>query len=454
MYQQHVDPFAPMLVTLSIITVAAGLGRLLANKLGQAPVLGELLIGVALGQFLLAMNHPEGLLIIHFDKVSELLNYAATNGSSLATVASEIFSEYEFSTGIPQKLISILSSNEGMAYQKVVQGIWIFSNLGLILLLFMVGLENTLSEMAAVGARATVVAIVGIVVPFLLGLLAGKVFLPDYNFSSHLFLAATLCATSVGITARVFKDMGRSASAEARIILGAAVIDDILGLIILSLVVGLATTGILDITNVFKISVQAAVYIFITIAFGVYLLPKVITILAPFFRPKPKVLFPLAMCFLFSWLATKFGLAAIVGAFASGLILADYHFTSSSDEDNLDDLIAPLELLFAPIFFVLMGMQVNVDVLLSPQNVLLASALIVVAVVGKLISGIVAGSGLNRLVVGIGMIPRGEVGLIFASLGKTIGVVDDKVFSAIVCMVIVTTLITPPLLKGVIPKER
>jgi len=101
-----------------------------------------------------------------------------------------------------------------------------------------------------------------------------------------------------------------------------------------------------------------------------------------------------------------------------------------------------------------MGMQVNVDVLLSPQNVLLASALIVVAVVGKLISGIVAGSGLNRLVVGIGMIPRGEVGLIFASLGKTIGVVDDKVFSAIVCMVIVTTLITPPLLKGVIPKER
>jgi Kef-type K+ transport system membrane component KefB len=260
----------------------------------------------------------------------------------------------------------------------------------------------------------------------------------------HLFLGATLSATSVGITARVFKDMNKLQTREARVILGAAVIDDILGLIILAVVVGIVATGEIQLTEVARILFLSVLFFTTLIVLGDRIVRRAVRLFSRWERRNLKLLFPLTLAFLGAWLANLIGLAAIVGAFAAGLILSERHFEPHTDSRSTAmELIAPLETLFAPIFFALMGMQVNLASFLQPGTLGLALAFIVAAIVGKLVAGLPAGRGTDRLSVGIGMIPRGEVALIFASIGKAIGVVSDGVFSAVVMMVIVTTLITP-----------
>lgn len=260
----------------------------------------------------------------------------------------------------------------------------------------------------------------------------------------HLFLGATLSATSVGITARVFKDLGKLQTSEARVILGAAVIDDILGLVILAVVVGIVATGRVHLSEVARILVLSALFLGGMVLLGKRLMHYPVAWFSRADRKHLKLLFPLTLAFLAAWAASMIGLAAIVGAFAAGLILSEEHFMEYTlTRTTTTELIAPLEALFAPIFFVLMGMQVNLNSFLEPGTPGLALAFVAAAVVGKLVAGFPAGKGIDRLSVGIGMIPRGEVGLIFASIGKGLGVVTDAVFSAVVIMVIVTTLITP-----------
>ncbi|MDH3735190.1 MAG: cation:proton antiporter, partial [Gemmatimonadota bacterium] len=164
-------------------------------------------------------------------------------------------------------------------------------------------------------------------------------------------------------------------------------------------------------------------------------------------RQQGKLLFPLALAFFLAWLANSVQLAAIVGAFAAGLIVSDDYFAEEPNGWRIEDLVHPLETIFAPVFFVLMGMQVNLASFSEPSTLLMAGAFTAVAIVGKLVAGAPAGRGVDRLTVGLGMIPRGEVGLIFASIGKGLGVVSDAVFSAIVIMVIVTTFVTPLALR-------
>ena len=453
----HVDPFSFIMLEFGLLIAFAMVGRWIAGRLNQAPVLGELVTGVVVGNLGYWLGLPLFILLMNLGSAGNLFEQVWGTGQSMVEAAPRVFSEAEMAVGgAGRELLGVLSGSEGGRLVLMGTALWIFSSLGVILLLFMVGLESSVTEMLQVGPRALRVATVGIIGPFVLGLLASTWLLPDVGMPTHLFLAATLSATSVGITARVFKDLGKLQTGEAKIILGAAVIDDVLGLIILAIVVGIVATGQFDLSSIMRISALSLLFLGAVIFFGEQLVRRLVSGLRHLDRPHGKLLFPLVVAFLMSWLANMIGLAAIVGAFAAGLILSDEHFGDESNPSSrsMQELIGPLEAIFAPIFFLMMGMQVNLKSFLDTSTLTLAFVLTVAAVAGKIIAGTVAGAKTDRLSIGLGMIPRGEVGLIFASIGKGLGVVTDHVFSALVVMVIVTTLITPPALRWSLFRER
>lgn len=400
----HSDPVAAVVLSLAIILVAAKLGGDLATRLDQPSVLGELVVGVVLGN----------LTLVGFSGLDHI-----TDDASIDMLA----------------------------------------RLGVLILLFEVGLESTVAQMLKVGLSSFVVATLGVVAPFALGWGVGAWLLPQSSIYAHAFLGATLCATSVGITARVLKDLGRSQSNEARVILGAAVIDDVLGLVILSVVTGAVVAAdqgaSLSYPDVGWTLGKATIFLVGSLALGVYLSPKLFS-LASRLRTRGVLLaMGLAFCFLLSWLANAIGLAPIVGAFAAGLILEDLHYRDFVDrgEHSLEELIHPISSFLVPVFFVLMGMRTDLLSFAQPGVLGLAAALTLAAIVGKQACSLgVIGTGVDRLSIGIGMIPRGEVGLIFANVGVALvvggeRVVDEATFAAAVVMVIVTTMVTPPALR-------
>lgn len=400
---EHADPVASVVLYLAIILTAAKLGGDVAVRLGQPAVLGELIAGVVLG------------------------NLGALGLGVLDPIKNDA-------------------------------SIDMLSRLGVLLLLFEVGLESTVGQMMKVGVTSFVVATLGVVAPFVLGWLFGMWLLPNASTYVHVFLGATLTATSVGITARVLQDLNASQSAEARIILGAAVIDDVLGLVILAVVTGVISAadrgGSMNYADIGIIFAKAAAFLIGSLVIGVKLSPRLFNIASRLQGRGVLLAAGLAVCFVFSWLASVIGLAPIVGAFAAGLVLEDLHFQNftTRGESTLEHLIKPISAFLVPVFFVLMGMRTDLRAFAQPGVPLLALALTVAAIAGKQACSLGAGKGADRLTIGIGMIPRGEVGLIFANIGQslTIGgrpVVDGAVFSAVVAMVIVTTMITPPALK-------
>lgn len=407
----HSDPAAPVVLALAVILVAAKFGGDLAMRVGQPAVLGELLVGVLLG-----------------------------NASLLGLTIFEPIATNTF--------------------------IDMFSRVGVIILLFEVGLESTVSQMMKVGLSALLVACVGVVVPFVLGYGVTRWLLPEHSTYVALFIGATLTATSVGITARVLKDLEKSQTPEARIVLGAAVIDDVLGLVILAVVTGViaaADRGTeLALSEVALTLGKALGFLFGSLILGVWLSPRLFSLASKLRARMVLLAFGLGFCFALAWLADFIGLAPIVGAFAAGLILEDVHFKDFKDKDphTLEELVHPISYFLVPVFFVLMGMRTDLASFLAPGVLWLAGALCVVAVAGKLVSGVGAlGKGIDRLSIGVGMVPRGEVGLIFASIGSQLvvkgeRVVDAKIFSAVVVMVIVTTMVTPPILKWSLNRKR
>jgi Kef-type K+ transport system membrane component KefB len=268
----------------------------------------------------------------------------------------------------------------------------------------------------------------------------------------HMFVGAVLCATSVGITARVFKDLGRLQTREAQIILGAAVIDDVLGLIVLAVVSGVISSAELgqpvQLTALARLTGLALGFLGGSLLAGKFLVPKLLGGLARARTSGVMLVSALVLAFGLAYLARAAGLAAIVGAFAAGLLLEEVHFRRFREEITIHMLIRPISTLLVPIFFVLMGIQVRLETFANPSVLGVAAGLTVAAILGKQVCGLgVVMKGVDRLTIGAGMIPRGEVGLIFASIGKGLGVVDSATFSAIVIMVIITTLIAPPALK-------
>ncbi|MBW2546958.1 MAG: cation:proton antiporter [Deltaproteobacteria bacterium] len=326
------------------------------------------------------------------------------------------------------------------------------AELGVVLLLFEVGLESTLTEMKAVAPTSGLVAIIGVVVPMLLGYGASLWLLPDAPFSLHLFIGATLCATSVGITARVLKDLNAMARPETRIILGAAVIDDVLGLIVLAVVASIAEFGAvpgpMDLAVIIGL---AGGFLLGALLLGAYVMPGVFRLASKLRTPDVLAAVAIGLCLLLAGISGAAGLAPIVGAFAAGLILDEVHvrpFGHKSAHD-LTEIIGPIVAIMAPIFFVRTGMMVELGGI-GTGPLLLALALTVVAIVGKLVSGLgVRGNAIDKLTVGIGMVPRGEVGLIFANVGAGIQfegepLIEAGVYAAIVLMVMATTVVTPP----------
>ncbi len=448
----HADPFAPVLLELAMVVLAAAIGRRGAGLVGQPAVLGELVIGVVIGNVGYWLGAPLFVLLMHFDEVSKVVAVAWNSPLSVAEAAAKVLPAADLGPGsVGARVVEALSGAEGGRWVLMTLVVWLLSNLGVTLLLFMVGMESSVEELVGVGPRALVVAVIGIVAPFALGYLTTSLLLPAAPVAVHLFVGATLSATSVGITARVFQDLRRLQSAEAKLILSAAVIDDVLGLIVLAVVAGVVATGGIHLGEVARITLLSAAFMATVIFLG----DRIARRLARAFRrlepTQTRLLFALTSAFLMGWLANLIGLATIVGAFAAGLIVSDTHFPAREDGNDatgetLHALVAPLEQIFAPVFFLLMGMQVNLSTFARPGTLGVAAGLTVAAVAGKVICGLAAGKT-DRLSVGLGMVPRGEVGLIFASVGKGLGVIDPALFSAVVIMVMVTTMMTPIALK-------
>ena len=413
-----------VLAFLAIIVLLAKIASGFAERLKQVPVMGELLLGILLG--------VPALFGLH---------------------ALDVFKSDSFVT--------------------------LFAEFSVILLLFQVGLESNLTKMASVGSRAFLVAIIGVAAPFLLGTyVVGPWLLPEASQSAYLFLGATLTATSVGLTARVFKDLGVAQSRAAQIVLGAAVIDDVLGLVILAVVSAIVTSGSISLGMTAWLTFKAIAFLAGSIVLGRALAPSIGRLLSKVHSGiGMKMAMALAFCMLYAYASTFFGLAPIVGAFAAGLLLDSVHFRRFANprlvdeieeatrswqdehgkaslahamehhrEKHVEDLIEGIAQWVVPIFFVVTGLQVNLAVFADPSVLLVAAGFTVAAIVGKMVSGLVAGPGADPKVVGIGMVPRGEVGLIFANVGKSLGVVNEQMFAAIVVMVIVTTVVTPILL--------
>jgi Kef-type K+ transport system membrane component KefB len=405
------DPVATLILSLAIILVASKVMGHLATRVGQPPVLGELVAGIVLG--------------------------------NLALV------------GVP-----------GLGHLKDSPALDLLAQLGVIILLFQVGLESTVAQMFQVGLSSLVVATVGVITPFLLGWGVSARLLPDASSYTHVFIGATLTATSVGITARVLKDLGRAQSDEARIILGAAVIDDVQGLVMLAIVTGLigaVTEGrALSYGRVALVVGEATLFLFGALALGMASSRRLFRIASRLNETGVLLAFGLAFCFTLAWTASAIGLAPIVGAFAAGLVLEDLHYRDflSRGERRLDDLVEPFGAFLAPVFFVVTGARIDLRSFASPGVIGLAAALTAAAIAGKQLCMLgVLKRRVNRLAVGIGMIPRGEVGLIFGTLGQSltiagVPVVDERVFSAVVVMVVATTIVTPPALKWSFERRR
>jgi Kef-type K+ transport system membrane component KefB len=410
----HEDPVTPLLLGIGIVLLAAKAGGELMVRIKQPAVLGELLVGVVLGN----------VVLFGFDGF-EFLRPAMGHGEAAS----------------PSNLAALTLD--------------MLARVGVILLLFEVGLESNFHEMRRVGTSSLLVALLGVIAPMGLGWATSRWLLPDQSWHVHLFIGATLCATSVGITARVLKDLGKADTPESKIILGAAVLDDVLGLVVLAVVQAIIVQGSPSPFAVLWLVGKAIGFLVGAMVFGAWLSPRLFGIAAKLRVHGMLVTTSLVFCFGLSWLAAAAGLAPIVGAFAAGLILDERHYASLrvDDERSLEDWVLPLTTLFVPIFFVMMGFQVDLRSFLNPAALWLAAGITVAAIVGKQACSLgVLGRGLDRLSVGIGMIPRGEVGLIFAAIGQSLmtegrPVIDAGVYTAIVVMVMVTTLVTPPLLS-------
>lgn len=427
----HAGTFPAVFFFLVVMLLAARIGAL-AERFRQPAVLGELLMGVALGA------------------------------------------------------LALVPWFQGIAGFKTDAFIKDIAEIGVILLLFRAGLESNLGEMKKVGVRAGIVAVVGVVLPFVGGWLASRWLLPEYGAHTHLFIGATLTATSVGITARVFKDLAFLKATEAKIVLGAAVIDDVLGLLILAVVSGIVSGGSLGIAGIALLSLKAFLFLAGSVAIGQLLAPRLGRWLSQIHTGVGmKMATALLFCGAFAYGASELaGLAPIVGAFAAGLVLDPVHFgafasphiaerlrawagrssqpevkaemlEAAEHEEHLhiENLVDGVSSFFVPVFFVYTGMQVNLLAFADLSTVAIALVITAVAFLGKIACGWVAGKGVDPRIVGFGMIPRGEVGLIFANIGRELGVVDDRAFAIVLIVVVLSTLLTPPILATLIRRK-
>jgi len=414
---------AGVLLSLVIIYFASKLGGEICARLDLPPVLGELVGGVVVGVSVLhLLIFPE----------------------SGADVSNSVLVRFlQTTAGLsPEAAVSVFQSQS-----EVVS---ILAELGVIILLFEIGLESDLKELLRVGPQATVVAVVGVITPFAFGTV-GVMYFFHIPAIPAIFAGAALTATSIGITAKVLAEIGQLSSKEGQIIVGAAVIDDVLGIIVLAVVASLAKTGEIAIAKVIYLIISAAVFLVGAIVLGRFLSPYFVALVNEMKTRGQLLLAALIFAFILSYIGAVIQLEAILGAFAAGLVLAE-----TDKRRELEEQVIPLADMFVPIFFVTVGAKTDLGVLnpavpANREGLTLAIFLILVAIIGKVVTGLfVFGQpGINRLAIGVGMIPRGEVGLVFLGVGSASGVLSSAMEAAIIMMVILTTFLAPPLLRFV-----
>lgn len=415
--------FAGVLLSLITVYLAAKIGGELCARLNLPPVLGELVGGVVVGVSVLHI-------LVFPTESAELPD-------------SLIINFLQATAGLPPEAAPHV-------FEAQSEVISVLSELGVILLLFEIGLESDLKELIRVGAQAAVVAVIGVTVPFVFGT-AGLIIIFGVPTIPAIFAGAALTATSIGITAKVLAEIQQLSSKEGQIIIGAAVLDDILGIIVLAVVASLAKTGEIQVGNIIYLTVAAAVFLIGSILLGRLLSPYFIGMIDQMRTRGQLILSALVVVFALSYIGAVIHLEAILGAFAAGLILAE-----TDKRDELEKQVVPIADMLVPIFFIVVGARTDISVLnpFVPENregLVIASFLIVIAVIGKVVTGLgVFGQpGINRLAIGVGMIPRGEVGLVFAGVGSASGILSESLDAAIIVMVILTTFLAPPLLRVV-----
>ncbi|EHN11421.1 Na+/H+ antiporter [Patulibacter medicamentivorans] len=384
------SPTTAVLLDLFVLLLAAKIGDELFKRLGQPSLIGEILAGVIVGPSVLGLVHPQGTI--------------------------EVFAE-----------------------------------LGVIFLLFWVGLETRLSDLRAVGTSAITVGVLGVVLPFAAGSVLGAAL--GEGTATSMFLGAALVATSVGITSAVLVDLGLLSRRVSRVILGAAIVDDILAMVLLAVATGIAEQGSVDVGGIAVVLVVTTAFLGFVALGGTQLLARVPDLLErPRFAESP--LMPaVLLCLGLAAIAAEIGLAAIIGAFLAGMAVAE-----TKDHNDVEEEIAPLYAFFPPFFFAAIGLQVDPGAFADGDVLALLAAVTVLAIVTKF-AGAWLGARLTMrprpreaAFVGVGMIPRGEVGIIVASLGASAGVIDGDQFTVVVGMSILTTLLVPPLLRRLTPE--
>lgn len=342
--------------------------------------------------------------------------------------------------GVNWDVSELLRTSEFMRYS---------SELAVVLLLFLVGLESDMRDLIRVGPNATKVAVVGVALPVLFGALAWKL-LGSENGIEGWFVGAMLAATSVGITAGVMGAAGLINSASAKVILGAAVIDDVLGVLLLAVLASVVITGSFSGSGLALIIFKALAFFVVTVYLGQKLMPHIIRITSLNTHSSFWTGFALCMALVAAQMASFAGLAPLIGAFVAGLLLDDVHFVVGAElqKKRLEELLQPITNIMLTIFFVGIGSQVQLETLLDAQSLMIIGTLFLVAVFSKGLAGfVVTGTGFDRLGIGIGMVPRGEVGLVFASFAYGHEIFCCETYSSLVMVVLLTTLAGPILLK-------
>jgi len=373
---------ADVLVSLFVVLLAAKIGDELFKRLGQPSIVGEILAGLIIGPSVLGLVEPDEVL--------------------------EVFAE-----------------------------------LGVVFLLFWVGLETRLSDMREVGRSAATVGVAGVVVPALGGFGAGL--LLNESTETSVFLSAALVATSVGITSAVLIELKALGTRAAKTILGAAVVDDILAMILLAVAVGIASEGGVDLASVLTVIGLAVAFVGFVALGGTRVVARWPALFhAPRFSDSP-LLPAVILCLGLAAFAAQVGLAAIIGAFLAGMVVAE-----SKDREDFEKEVAPLYAFFPPFFFVFIGLEVDLDALADRDTALILVVVTAIAVVTKFVPARLAARRLGRrdaTIIGWGMVPRGEVGIIVAGIGAVAGVIEPDLFAVIVGMSIATTLLVPPILR-------
>jgi Kef-type K+ transport system membrane component KefB len=360
-----------------------------------------------------------------------------------AQIGAEIAQRLKLPSVVGQIAAGVLIGPSVLGWARINEPLEVFAEIGAVLLLFAVGLETKVADLKKVGGVALLVGILGVIIPFLAG--GAWAVLSGFDTPKAMFVAAAFVATSAGITAKVLQELGVLSRIESRVILGAAIIDDILAMLLLGVVTALQGDNGVDVVYLLKILAQALGFVVLVVVIGRYVMKRSSGLMDAPMDPESPLVISLAICLGLAVAAAYTGLATIIGAFLAGLILAETEHRQSLEKET-----KPILAFIVPFFFVVTGMQVNVQLLRSWPVLGTVAIVSLLAILSKLIGAVLGARSLgtrSALIVGVGMVPRGEVGIIIASLGRQAGAFGDTTYAVIIAMSLLTSVVAPPALK-------